>query len=535
MSVPTTVQRTVLPEPVPDGAPRLLPYELARYDACGYGRWSYGPGLPHERRLDLLQPAGSGDAGQAAPAGAAPSRRLARFFVITDIHITDVQSPAQAILFGYKGFLSSAYSGVMLYTHRVLDAAVRTVNALHADDPIDFGLSLGDTCNTTQYNELRWYIDVLDGGRVDPDSGIKAGRESQPRAAFLDAYQATGLDPAIPWYQARGNHDHFWTGFLRVDDYLRRTYTGETILDLGNVFEDPLGPESRGFYMGCLDGRTEHGDIFGLGPVASFPEPPRVLAADPDRRSLRPHEWVKEFFTTTTGPRGHGFSEEAAETGFGCYTFEPKPGVPLRVLVLDDTQRDDDPYDNGYGHVSLDEERVAWLHRELDRGQADGVLMVVAAHCPIAVEQPPHPMAWSAFAHGSEADLLAKLHACPNVVLWVAGHRHRNDVTPLPSPDPARPELGFWQVETSSLRDFPQQLRTFDLQLSGDGTLSVFATGVDPVIEEGEPAWTSRTYAVAARQIFDADVGFQPTGTYNAELVVPLPAQMKAKLAGTAA
>ena len=534
MSVPTTVQRTVLPEPVPDGAPKLLPYELSRYDECGYGRWSYGPGLPHERRLDLLRPAGSAAAAPASPAVSAPPRRLLRFFVITDIHITDVQSPAQAILFGYKGFLSSAYSGVMLYTHHVLDAAVRTVNALHADDPIDFGLSLGDTCNTTQYNELRWYIDVLDGGRVDPDSGLKAGREAQPRAAFLDAYRATGLDPAIPWYQARGNHDHFWTGFLRVDDYLRRTYTGERILDLGNVFEDPLGPDSRGFYMGCLDGRTEYGDIFGIGPVASFSEPPRVLAADPDRRSLVPRDWVKEFFTTTSEPRGHGFGEEAAETGFGCYTFAPKPGLPLRVLVLDDTQRDDEPYDNGYGHVALDEERVTWLRRELERGQRDGVLLVIAAHCPIAVAKQPHPMAWSTAAHGSEEDLLAMLHGCPNLVLWVAGHRHCNVVTALPSPDPARPEQGFWQVETASLRDFPQQLRTFDLQLNGDGTLSVVATGVDPLIDEGEPAWTSRKYAVAAHQIFANELCCPPAGVCNVELVVPLPAELQAKLGSLA-
>jgi len=31
-----------------------------------------------------------------------PAARLLRFFAITDIHITDVQSPAQAIFFGYK-------------------------------------------------------------------------------------------------------------------------------------------------------------------------------------------------------------------------------------------------------------------------------------------------------------------------------------------------------------------------------------------------------------------------------------------------
>ena len=52
-------------------------------------------------------------------------------------------------------------------------------------------------------------------------------------------------------------------------------------------------------------------------------------------------------------------------------------------------------------------------------------------------------------------------------MLWIAGHRHRNPVTAFASPDPERPELGFWKIETSSLRDFPQQFRTFDIVRSG--------------------------------------------------------------------
>ncbi|HEY5169828.1 MAG TPA: hypothetical protein VIK03_10610, partial [Thermoleophilia bacterium] len=200
----------------------------------------------------------------------------------------------------------------------------------------------------------------------------------------------------------------------------------------------PRGPAARGFYMGCLDGRTPYGDIFGIGPVADFATPPKVLAADPDRRSLTKSEWMSEFFTTASSLKGHGFDAANVDAGFACYTFEPKAGVPVRVLALDDTQRDDDPYDNGYGHISLDKERHDWLLRELDRGQADGVVMIIAAHCPIGIEKAPHPMSWSSSAFGSEDDLLAKLHTYPNLILWIAGHRHCNAVTAFPSPDAAR-------------------------------------------------------------------------------------------------
>lgn len=142
-TVPTTLDRTIVPDPIPADAEKVLPFELAKYEHNGYGKWSYGPGLDRVRRLDLM-PA---DYRGAVPT---PAARLLRFFAITDIHITDVQSPAQAIFFGYKGFLSSAYSGVMMYTHHVLDAAMQTVNTMHKEDPLDFGISLGDTCNNTQ-------------------------------------------------------------------------------------------------------------------------------------------------------------------------------------------------------------------------------------------------------------------------------------------------------------------------------------------------------------------------------------------------
>ena len=82
--------------------------------------------------------------------------------------------------------------------------------------------------------------------------------------------------------------------------------------------------------------------------------------------------------------------------------------------------------------------------------------------------------------------------------MWIAGHRHLNTVKAFVSPDPTNPEKGFWQVETSSLRDFPQQFRTFEIYLNSDYTISIMTINVDPAVKAGTPAATSRKYAIAA-------------------------------------
>lgn len=531
-TVVTTVDRTVIPVPVPPTSPKLLPTDVSKYSQYGYGIWKFGSGLGFDKRLDIMPPAYTNTS-------VTNTAKLLNFFVMTDIHISDKESPAQAIFFGYKGWLISGYSPIMLYTTHVLDAAVQTVNALHKKNPFDFGISLGDNCNATQYNELRWFIDVLDGKNINPDSGEKDDPIPGPNNDYQDEYKAAGLDKTIPWYQALGNHDHFWMGFLPPNDYIRKSLIGENMLNLGNPFIDPLGIDSRGFYIGSIDGRTLYGDVIGAGPVADFASPPKVLAADPNRRSLSKKEWINEFFNTSSNPKGHGFNQADATNGFANYTFEPKSNIPIKVIVIDDTQSNDDPNDPdalgfgkgsfGYGHGELDNERYNWLITELDKGQAEGKLMIIAAHEPIGVEKVPSMMAWNpAF----EAKLLAKLHTYPNLILWVAGHRHLNTVTALKSPDASRPELGFWEVETSSLREFPQQFRTFEIVRNSDNTVSIFATDVDPSVKDGSFAAKSRSYAIAAYQIFKIQLDPLPTGSvsYNAELVKQLSTEMQAKI-----
>jgi hypothetical protein len=98
-------------------------------------------------------------------------------------------------------------------------------------------------------------------------------------------------------------------------------------------------------------------------------------------------------------------------------------------------------------------------------------------------------------------------------------------------------------VETPSLRDFPQELRTFEIYINTDNTISIVTTDVDPAVKDGTPAATSRKYAIAASQILntgdlttkwnptnDPTVKPMPTGSYNAELVKKLSPAMQEKI-----
>jgi metallophosphoesterase (TIGR03768 family) len=520
----TTLYRTVIPVPVPSASPALYPYQVANYSEYGYGIWQYGGGLDYQKRLDLMPPA-------YANTSVTSKTHLLHFFTMSDIHLSDKETPAQGIYAGYKGGNPSAYSVQMLTTTQVLDAAVQTVNALHQQKPFDFGMFLGDAINSNQYNELRWYIDVLDGKTINPDSGAKDDPIPGILNDYQDKYKAAGLNTTIRWYQTLGNHDQFWMGSYPSNNYLKKTVTGDYILNVENVSVDPTASFGvNGLYLGSIDGRTQYGDIIGAGPAKDFAEPPKVPASDPDRRYLSTEEWLGEFFTTSTSPKGHGFNLTDASSGFACYSFEPRSDIPLKVIVLDDTRHDTDPVVGNYAYASLDNKRYNWLVGELESGQVEGKLMIIAAHIPIRNEPPGSSNLWSSDSPVSEQTLIARLHTYPNLLLWMSGHTHENTVTSMPSTDPAHPELGFWEVETASLRDFPQQFRTFDIVLNSDNTVSIFTTDVDPAVRNGSLAGMSRSYAIASHEIFNNSVTELPTGSYNAELVKQLTPEMQARI-----
>ncbi len=534
----TTAEQQIHPQGLPADTPLIDPPDLP-YSQYGYSAWQTGPGLAHVKRTDL------------APgySGAPKVARLLSFFAITDIHIADKESPAQPLYIGWSarygapGSCGSAYSPVILSTTQVLDAAIQTVNALHKKSPIDFGISLGDDTNNSQYNELRWFIDVLDGKRIAPSSGAHIGAD---HIDYQKPFQAAGLDPAIPWYQVVGNHDQFWMGSAYENAKTWSAHVGSAILNMSNS-PDPSsgGVNGSGYYMGVVDGANPYGFVIGSGPQGAFSTPPTVVA-DPARRSLATStsstlNWMREFFETTSNPPGHGFKQSNLDADFACYSFEPKANMPIKVIALDNTMKGADQTE--YARACLDQTRLDWLKAELQDGQDRDKLMIIAAHIPLYPQKTFDPAAgnYKLFTSPSvvtDLQLLTILHTYPNLILWISGHRHVNVVTPQQynGADPAdQPEKNFWEVETASLRDFPQQFRTFEIHRNADNTVSIMVTNVDPAVSPGSPAAKSRAYAVGAARIFAANDSVRAdTGSqaYNAELVQQLTPRMQAIIAG---
>ena len=465
---------------------------------------------------------------------------LLTFFTISDPHVADKESPARVNFFGcdypvIPGGNAAAYSGVILYTPQVLDAAIQTINALHQVTPFDCGIALGDACDNTQYNELRWYMDVIDGKMIHPSSGAHKGVRD---IDYQKPFQAAGLDKSIPWYQAVGNHDQFWMGGALVDDHVRKILVGPHVLNINLSPDFATILTTSGFYMGVVDGSKPYGNIIYAGPQGDFHKPPRI-APDPQRRSLSINQWMNEFRNTTSQPVGHGFTPEMIKNGFACYHFYPRADVPIKVIVLDDTDKSGLACSCG----ALDEERFQWLQNELQEGQNADELMIVCSHVPVnpyATQSTPEPYTtlWSDYSPISLSTLFETLFSYSNLVLWIAGHQHRNTITPQANPYYPGSGRGFWGVETPSLRDYPQQFRRFQIGRNTNNDLSIFVIDVDtPVPLDGgsSPSLTSRSYAIGAMEIFPPvnngttvmDVqqgpGMNPaTGVYNAELIIPM-------------
>ena len=497
----TTADATYVPVSPTDVSTPPLPNQLEDYAKKGYGKYVKSKGLDYVVRTDLLKSGYSVDTKKSRTS-------LLSFFTMSDIHITDIQSPAQALAFGKKPGMVAAYSPTIMYTTQVLEAAVESVNDINAAHKLDFGIMLGDAINNAQQNEINMYLDVLTGRMVYPNSDLTKASDTD----YTQPFKAEGLD--IPWYQVSGNHDHFWSGAFQANDKLLKGITSDTILKIGaSPLSNPLYGDD--VYPGIIDVSDQYGPIIGDG--LKFTEAD-TIAANSTRSFMNSASLANIF------PSGHGINEAPT----ACYSFEPNANVPIRVIVLDDTADQEHEFKNAmnaaYGY--MDTARYNWFSKELAKAKNDKKLVIVALHIPVGVG------IWATDSEISDTKLIALIQKYSNVAMVTAGHRHVNSVTAFASPNPSKPEYGFWQVETASLRDFPQQYRIYDIELCDDNVVAIKATNVDT--PNTTFANLSRSYAIGISQIVPSmlppGTPTDPSGAYNAILYKKIPSTIAKEL-----
>ena len=471
--VPLTDEGVRVPKHAID-APWLLdvrvPADLETALAQGYGEVMPGPGEPVlPRTLD--------DSPAPAP-GPAP-KLLARFVHLADMQLADDESPARLAVFDEAA--DGAFRPQEGHGCRMLNAGVRTINALHAELPLDFVLLGGDNTDNAQTNELEWFMGILNGApAVRCDSALDDDPVPGPDNDPKDPFAPVGLD--VPWRWVTGNHDILRQGTFAIENST-----------------EPIGNKSLG-------GTRDYGQPGS--PIVTGTVP-----ADPNRAFLAEADQVARV---AADGDGHGVPAAAVELGRAFYTFDV-PSTPLRIFVMSTAA----VTGSSKGLIRpVDLEKV--IGPTLDQAFADKKWVIVTSHhrsgslsngseAGIGMEFPDALTAqqWQEFLGGYD-----------NVVMHLAGHTHRLMVDAI-APAGGHP---YWEVVTPSLTDFPAQMRVVEIWDQDNGSLTIKTLAFD-FMTDGDPvAAHAHTLGVV-----DFTTGWEGDGRgtgpdqRNVELWIPAP------------
>jgi metallophosphoesterase (TIGR03767 family) len=517
-AVPVTLSLLVLAlAAAPAGAraaaePPTTSYGVVGGDPAGpYSRLRLLPGWKRVVRDDL---------------GAAPHRgRLARrrsllyLAQLSDFQLADEESPARAEVLDLAGSpFTSAWRPQEALEPFTVDEVVRQVNRFDRSPLRSHGrrrarmaltITTGDSADNQQINEVGWVVRLLEGGRVDPNSGVEGG----PCAALVprgEAARYTGVqdaddvlesgrfyDPDRPrgtfaaWPSYPGLMDRAQAPFdaqgLRRPSYVAFGNHDGTVQ--GNLHAlQALDDVARGCVKPLGVGGTLESSLLTTSPARTVFVPP-----DP-RRGFADRPAYMRLHRTGRQADAHGFghvdaAERSASRGQAAYyAFAPRPG--LRMIAINTVAEGDRVNSNG----NLDAPQFRWLEGELDAARRRDELVIVFGHHPIRslTNGAPDENAGSCAQRAISGpgcdldprrstplrtgpDLQRLLLAHPGVVAYVAGHTHEHRITPFRREGGG----GFWGIETSSEIDWPIQSRLLEVMDNRDGTLSIFGTLID--------------------------------------------------------
>jgi 3',5'-cyclic AMP phosphodiesterase CpdA len=244
---------------------------------------------------------------------------------------------------------------------------------------------------------------------IEIADGIKsASLQSAIDAGTMQDVTPAGLD--IPWYAAVGNHDVEYQGTLN-----------------GLIMTRAL-----------LSSAGDTGDLCRL----------------PDAVDL--------YADSLTDPLWHGFDNQPAialDHSYGYYSFNPSDLV--HCIVLDTAI-----YNPGVGFSvdtlaggTLDRVQYDWMVSDI-KANANRVCIIISHHSALGSFDDRHSQI-------SSAKLRKTLCSYENVIAHVNGHSHVNRISAvmyngLPG--------GYWNINTSSVIEWPQEWRDITVRDNGDGT-----------------------------------------------------------------
>ncbi len=464
-------------------------------------------------------------------------RSLLYFAQLSDFQLADEESPARAEALDLDGSaFESAWRPQEAFEPFTVDEVVRQVNRFDASPirnrkrrhaRLALSITTGDSADNQQINETSWVVRLLEGGRLDPNSGVEGGicgalagpvgrtsSEANPSARVApngEAARYTGVqddsdvlesgrfyDPNRPsgafaaWPRHPGLMDRAQVAFeatgLDRPSYVALGNHDGTVQ--GNIHAlQALDVVARG----CVKPLAAATGLPGLSALLTSPARSIVVAPDA-RRAFADRPAYKALHDTGHQTDAHGFGhvdpgELAASRGQAAYyAFSPRAG--LRMISIDTVAEGGRINSDG----NLDDPQFRWLERELKAAEDRRELVVVFGHHPIrdltsgapdedagdcalrAVTGPGcdlDPRSSRPLRLGG--DLRALLLAHPRVIAYIAGHTHEHRVTPLAREGGG----GFWAIETSSEIDWPVQSRLLEIMDNRDGTLSIFGTLID--------------------------------------------------------
>ncbi|HEU5062490.1 MAG TPA: hypothetical protein VFT79_04970 [Solirubrobacterales bacterium] len=406
---------------------RVVPTSSGAYRFLGLG-----PGEPYTVRQEL----------GAAQAGRETRRTSLLYFgQLSDFQLADEESPARVEVIDPLSTplnlpFGAAWRPWEALEPQLTEAMIRQVNRFTAVSPVADGsgaraameltINTGDLADSQQLNETRWVRTLLEGGALNPNSGVNKNNYSHPLCPYLfvpgateaarytgvqdyddyiegafpefydpdapkgahaawpqypglmdraqQAFTAEGLD--VPSYVAFGNHDALVQGNAAANAAFEQVATG-CLKPIGPV----SNPENASALLASL-----LDPVTLLSSFLTSPQNTIVVPGDPQRRFVSKQQF-KDIFKAGSQADGHGFDlidpaqETASKGAAGYYSWSPKPG--LRFISVDTVAEAGTigtPSGKSTSDGNIDDPQFKWLRSQLEAATAADELVVLFSH-----------------------------------------------------------------------------------------------------------------------------------------------------------